>query len=415
MPDRGGLMKQNFLMFMIKHFFIFTKQHKISALVIISFVFAPSVIFAAYNSNAFDNANVVRDTQLLLAVTGLYTGPIDGQCNPQTKHAIAQYQGTSKRSYDSNDLDCNTEILNTIKAELTDKLQTITSSPKDIDEIKTSLKNTNAALKGLTDGFASNFLSQYHSLASSGISAFVAAISGTIAIIGLASALLKDFIKEHINSHISEASKHLRDTAQREHTTLAAQIYARLAGRILYSQLKNFYDDNTCPQQTNRRDRYMGYLEGGSHISTVGNNTANDLISLYKENNEEIPDDAYKWINACRNNFIFYIASENDVSFNKSNTEESIKNVGDAAKAITELDKMLLDDRKKDFLLDNKETLIWAKLCLGLLRARDVKTQIELLARNTNATTKWKKDVQARYDFYDRFTEHTEKVDLSIA
>jgi hypothetical protein len=272
-------------------------------------------------------------------------------------------------------------------------------------------------LKGLTDGFASNFLSQYHSLASSGMSAFIAAISGIIAIIALASALLKDFIKEHINSHtkdiVSAASKHLRDTAHIEHTSLAAQIYARLSGRILYSQLTNFYTDLMCPET--RRDRYMGYLEGGSHIATVGNDTANGLIMLHKEKNEEIPDASYKWINACKNNFIFYIASENDISFNITRTEESITKVGDAAKAIIELERMLLDGRRNDFLLDNRETLIWAKLCFGTLPARDAKTQIETLARDSNTPLKWKKDVQAKYDFYDRFTEHTQKVNLSIA
>jgi diacylglycerol kinase len=313
----------------------------------------------------------------------------------------------SKRSYNYNDIDCNIEILNTIKAELTDKLQTVTSSTKDIDEIKTSLKNTNAALKGLTDGFASNFLSQYHSLASSGISAFIAAISGTIAIIALASALLKDFIKEHINSHTKEiidtASKHLIQEANIAHNSLAAQIYARIGGNILYSQLKSFYNDSQCPQN-NRRDRYLGYLEGGTHISTIGNDTANDLVTLY--NKADLTDNDYYWLNACRNNFIFYVCSENDVYFNTPRTEETLKKLGDVASAISELEKMLSDGRKKDHLRENKETLIWAKLCLGTISCRDAKTQIEALAREADTPVKWKRDIQARYNFYDRFPEH---------
>ena len=54
----------------------------------------PPFIVYAYNSNAFDNANVVRDTQLLLSLNGFYTGPLDGQCNAQTKQAIEQYERT---------------------------------------------------------------------------------------------------------------------------------------------------------------------------------------------------------------------------------------------------------------------------------------------------------------------------------
>jgi hypothetical protein len=131
----GSLMKHNMLMFLIKHFFIFANQHKIIVLAFVSFVIAPYVLISVKASNTFDNANVIRDTQLLLSVTGLYNGPIDGQCNTQTKHAIIQYQNSFKRSYDSNDANCSKEILDTIKAELTDKLQKSATSSKDIDEI----------------------------------------------------------------------------------------------------------------------------------------------------------------------------------------------------------------------------------------------------------------------------------------
>jgi hypothetical protein len=47
----------------------------------------------------------------------------------------------------------------------------ITSLARDVDDVKTSIKNTNSALKGITDGFAANFFNQYNSLASIGITA----------------------------------------------------------------------------------------------------------------------------------------------------------------------------------------------------------------------------------------------------
>jgi|GEM_PF-3940836 hypothetical protein len=416
-------MKPNIFMFMVDRFILFIRLHVVTAFILIICIFVPALTLHIYNGYAFDNANVVRDTQFLLSLNGSYTGPIDGQCNAQTKQAIAQYQNRLANAPPSvsRDIDCNVELLNTIRNDISTALTTTNATvpSKEIDEIKTSLKNTNAALKGLTDGFASNFLSQYNSLASSGLSAFIAALFGTIAIIALASTLLKDFIKEYINTHtqavLDKATDHLLTTANIEHASLATQIYARLGGRILLSQLNNFYRDPMCPQ-VHRRERYMGYLEGGAHISTVGNDSANKLIRLYREKKIPIPDDDAKWINACKNNFIFYVSAKHDTYFNISKSEDVIKTVGDVANAIKELEAMLSDNRKTLSLVDNRETLIWAKLCLGIMTGQVAKTQIELLASDSNINDEWKKEVQERYEFYDRFPEHAgNKVNLAIA
>lgn len=330
---------------------------------------------------------------------------------------------TKAQADESHETDCNVELLNAVRTDLStalpDNLKTNgTAISTEIEEIKANLKNTNETLKGITNGFASNFLSQYNSLASSGMSAFVAAISGTIAIIALASALLKDFIKEHINTHteqiINDAKADLLTTANIAHASLATQIYARLGGRIIYRQLMRFYKDPLCPQSM-RRDLYMSYLEGGVHIATIGNRSANDLVKLYQDKNMPIRDEDYKWISACRNNFIFYASSANDAHFKFRRTGDDLKNLGDVAAAITDLERILSDRKKTEFSFHEKETLIWAKLCLDMISNEDAKSQIETLAQDADSTAEWRDDIQDRYGFYNRFPEHANnKVNLNV-
>ena len=418
-------MKRNFFSFMIARFALFIRHHILAAIIIFLFIIGEPFIRLAYNSYAFDNANIAREIQLLLSLSGVYPGPIDGRCDAQTKQAIAQYQKSLDNAQPNGlQIDCNVELLDSIRNSIRTNISTALTNTngavnhKDIDEIKSNINNINAALKGITDGFASNFLSQYNSLASSGLSAFVAAISGTIAIIALASALLKDFIKEHINSNtervIADAKDDLMGTATRAHASLATQIYARLGGRIMYRQLVPFYKDPNCPHQF-RRDRYESYLEAGVHISTIGNDSANDLAKLYKDKEIPIPDDDNKWIGACRNNFIFYASSANDACFTIRRKGDDLKKLGDVAAAITDLERMLLDGRKTEFSIHQKETLIWAKLCLGLITNVDAKNHIETLAQDADSTAEWWDDIQSRYRFYNRFPEHANnKVNLIV-
>ncbi|MGC2224596.1 MAG: hypothetical protein WA624_20700 [Methylocella sp.] len=245
----------------------------------------------AYRANnikgAINIANVVRDTQLLLSLSGFYAGPLDGQCNAQTREAIEKYiNKTDGVLIDkSPDIRCNVESLDRVRNGLSLALTTTGTSQKaatprtseindkfsdEVDEIKASIRNTNAALKGITDGFATNFLNQYNGLASTGMTIFITGISVTIAIIALVSNLLRDFIAKSVDaSHkkfLDESTAMLREaktavleeaksqsttilqqgktevsnTAALAHGALATQIYARLGGRILYSQIINF-------------------------------------------------------------------------------------------------------------------------------------------------------------------------------
>ncbi len=189
----------------------------------------------AYRANnpkdAINIANVVRDTQLLLSLSGFYAGPLDGQCNAQTREAIEKYVNKSTEALikKSPDIKCNIEFLDTVKNGLSLILTTGMATSQsaasrrthevndklsdELDDIKASIKSTNTALKGITDGFATNFMNQYNSLASTGMTIFITGISVTVAVIALVSNLLREFITKSVDkSHrdfLEEAKQNL--------------------------------------------------------------------------------------------------------------------------------------------------------------------------------------------------------------
>jgi hypothetical protein len=61
-------------------------------LMLLFFLYPPFVVYARI-SLTYENANIVRDAQLLLSLKGFYTGPLDGLCKTQTQQAIEKYKG----------------------------------------------------------------------------------------------------------------------------------------------------------------------------------------------------------------------------------------------------------------------------------------------------------------------------------
>jgi hypothetical protein len=233
--------------------------------IVILFLLVQPVYTYAYQRNEIHSANLTREIQLLLSLKSLYTGPVDGRCSKETKHAIETYESrfATARPNASIETSCNAEFLSNIKNDLKSILtsDTLDSSASvtgeknqtfpnaEIDDLKTSIKYTNAALKGMTDGLAANFMNQYNSLASIGISAFVAAIAAVIAIISLTSALLREFITKSAEKSHNDLLKESQNKLSRilcqakyevdiSHASLLTQIYARLSRRMLYSPLQ---------------------------------------------------------------------------------------------------------------------------------------------------------------------------------
>jgi hypothetical protein len=155
------------------------------------------------------------------------------------------------------------------------------------------------------------------------------------------------------------------------------------------------------------RDIYKNTLRIGSSISSAGNEFADKLLALCKHQNVQIQDDHEEYICFCRNNFVFYVSSSNDKYFGENNADD-IKKV---KLYIENLEK--ITDKSK-YWYDINDTIIWAKLSLGVISAQKAKEELEALIKDKDITRQWKNDLQKRYDLYDMFDEHTEKVKLTL-
>jgi hypothetical protein len=430
---------------------------KVSA-VLVLFLFGWPLFTYAYQKSAIHGANLARDIQLLLSLKGLYAGPVDGQCDKETKLAIEKFE-TVVNNGSPSEANCNAGVLSDLKNDVKSILIAGTLVQNDsasrhksetlsteIDDLKVSIINTNAALKGITDGFATNLLNQYNSLASIGLTAFVAAIYATIGIIALTSTLLREFITNSVKqSHdklfddskinleilqqdansqteakltemVEQAKKTVADSADIAHTALLTQIYGRLGGQIIY-----LYKDLAAPHERHR-SLFFSYLRIGAHIAKVGNQVANKLVELY--GNQEIPPEHKQYVLFCRNNFVFYVSSANDkyLAISKDTVaegeleilERDEDDVKDVELCIAELEETVAQDRKNSYWLDIKDTIIWAKLSLGITSPGDCKAALEGMVNDTAISREWKRNLKKRYDFYDKFDEHTDKICLHV-
>ncbi len=99
----------------------------------------------------------------------------------------------------------------------------------------------------------------------------------------------------------------------------------------------------------------------------------------------------------------------NDKYLRRERDEEVIQNV---KQAIAELKQFASEENKNNkYWLDVKDTIVWAELCIGTILPHQAKQEIELIAQGCDIATKT--DLQERYDFYDRFPEHVDQVNLS--
>lgn len=440
-------MKNKFIQFMISNIFTFAKSHIILSVSMLILLFTPP-LYAKY-SYSLETTNIIRDTQLLLSLNGIYIDPIDGKCNDKTKQALKESKLAKTRFDKSVDITCNTESLEVINNDLRSVLMadasvthstathnqndvndttSITPASRDINDIKASLRNTNSALKGITDGIATNFLNQYNSLASIGITIFIAAVSATIAIIALTSAILRDSINKRVEeSHqkvLEEAKNKLLLEGNIMHTALFAEIYGRLGGQMI-----NLYKDLGKPQNTHK-PLYLSYVRLCADISKVGNDVANNLVELYGKQKTCIPDKHKQYIKFCRNNFVFYTSQANDrylavapeIAHESENevlerNEDDIKNVKRHIKELEKIadeEKIAAEQYMNNYWLDINDTIVWAKLCLGLLTAQQAKTALEQLMQDNDIGRQWKTALKKRYDLYDKFEEHRDKVNLQV-
>jgi hypothetical protein len=57
---------------------------------------------------------------------------------------------------------------------------------------------------------------------------------------------------------------------------------------------------------------------------------------------------------------------------------------------------MLLEDPSNNYYRDIKDTVIWAKLSIGDMTARQARGEIDLLIQDSNTTAQWKSYLEKR-------------------
>ncbi len=397
---------------------------------------------------AQEKTHITRDIQLLLSLGGYYAGQLDGVCNDKTLQAVNAYKGTLPNTPLLPE--CNNHLLQVLTGDVRTTLTTKTlptrkteqnqyvatdigatnSKLVELDAVKADLKNTNAALKGLSDNFSTHFITQYNSLAGIGVTTIIAAIaifiaSGTLLIktsveeshrILLAEskselnrliAVAKQESKDELTMIVDVAKRDLWERTGASHLELTAKIAANFSGHCI-----NLYKDNPKPEESDGRQPptyktnqiYKSYLGIALALGYDGYKASLDLQKSLSDRKSDPTPLQKTVIVRCLNNYLFYLAQRGHKI-----DEPQIRQL------LGELEQLADTNRDDPAWRDYKDTIAWAKLHLGEETAERTKSYIESLIRDTNAPQEWQLATKERYDFYDRFPSHTQKVNLVIA
>lgn len=194
---------------------------------LVTIIFATAILFTiAYPFLLYaDNIdkNTVRDVQLMLALKGIHKGAIDGITGPVTSNAIEEYQRIHKmvvtgevsgplRDELYKDIDSllesktNNQTNKSEGEQIKEPINTheeIKSLAEELRRTKNDLQNTNVALKGMNDGIAGHFVSNFRDLV---------AVVGTgmgiaLALIGIFIAYGVPKLADYIQNEVSLAHK----------------------------------------------------------------------------------------------------------------------------------------------------------------------------------------------------------------
>jgi hypothetical protein len=152
----------------------------------------------------------MHDTQLLLSLSGFYTGHLDGRCGPHTEQAINAYVGTLSQKptgtvcsttfiiplldtllssveraihpiNDNSTISLLSSKLDSITADMNNEKSDINKLKSDNDTIVSDNAKSNAIMSVIRDNIATNFTNGYSSLINNGIVATLTLMSIIVA------------------------------------------------------------------------------------------------------------------------------------------------------------------------------------------------------------------------------------------
>jgi hypothetical protein len=389
---------------------------------LLALIIAPIPPLALYTWDAYarSNSNIARDIQLLLSLRGFYTGQLNGLCDAQTLQAIEKYDHTlTKRLTRS---ECSLQFLGSLENDMSAILvadtstahRTMAKTPDETNdistinarlaELETNYKNTNSALKGLSDSLSAYFVTQFDNLASVGVSAFVTAISIIIAFIALiGNVLIKDAVKAAHDQELTKAQAKHDKMLKLATTQLSAAIYTSFGAHCI-----NLYKDIPDPATgVHRKNMYESYLDIAVHMTQRGYGQALELFKTQTDKPSIEQEDTMK---VCLNNYAYFLAERSSRECARAQ-EDKVK----LGQLLPELKRISDANGKKSGWWALQDTLVWVELHLGYKTGQDAKALIEGIILDSCVPEQFKEETRKRYIFFNQFPQNSgRKVELSV-
>lgn len=370
-----------------------------------------------YELFAHDNTNMIRDTQLLLEVNGVYKGKLDGNCSRQTLDAIERFEATLPNK--ALEVGCTDHFLQILKTNISTSIKADTSAAtgntphnknktKDaaiagtnqttVEDLDARLNITIQSLEKLNDRFSTQFVTQFNNLSQIGASAFVIAISMFFAFSALVGNLLiKDAVKAAHENELERTQSKLNTSIKQA----AAKIYSLFGCHCI-----NLYKDldvrppsdpqnaNLVESQRRRQSLYESYLGIAIEMSQFGYSNCEEIQKSLGDLGEKISPDAQRTVAACLNNYVFYLAARCNI---QGRQEDKVK-LGELIPKLIEIKKA---NAGKTIRWDVEDTLVWAELQLGNKDGSETKVEVVKFLADPTISDQWKGELKKRYKFHD--------------
>jgi len=380
----------------MKNFLIYFIKFELIALIVIfiplAYLFMPVQVYAQHYS---DN-KIVRDIQLMLTQKGIHAGEnkeaikIDGIYGPQTEAGIKEYErqnNMEETGKPSEDL--RSRLYEDVKS-LTNNNNTnedkkLAALAQELNETKENLKNTNEALKTITDNMSDHFINNFNNLFTLLLSILAIVVTAFSVWLGW----YIPIVQEEIANKVEQA-----------HQNMITKTDNRVTAGVLLSissHCINLYKDMNIIDTKNTKQiiLYDSYLEIAKNISFRGYEKAR---SLEKIEPKLTPEDK-EIINWSKNNRLFYITTP----FINKNKKDIVDDT-DIRNIYNELSKVYKTYTKDDsYWWYMEETLIWAEYNMGYKSTSEIEKKIHSLLADPYIPNEWKDETKERY------TKHTPK------
>jgi hypothetical protein len=373
----------------MKDFLTYFIKFELIALVVIFIPLACLFMSVQVYAHNFSDDKIVRDIQLMLTQKGIHIGQnkeaikIDGIYGPKTEAGIKEYErqnNMEETGKPSEDL--RSRLYEDVKS-LTNNNNTnedkkLAALAQELNETKENLKNTNEALRTITNNMSDHFINNFNNL-----------ITLLLSILAIVVTAFSVWLGWYIPRFQEEIAKNVREAHEKELLYSKCSISARVLTAISAHCLNLYKDIDTDKDNGKHRTLYDSYLEIAKKISAYSYGNAKKL----EERGIELATEDKIIIDWSKNNRLFYVTTP---FFNKQddlNKTEIREIYNELNKVYKTCSKDTDDDRWWEF----SETLAWAEYNMGYKNISEIKEKIESLINDPNLPDNWKREIRERY------------------